>query len=346
MNFEFNDLEVLILLSWLACSSWLGLGAILISGAILFSASIPVNILLLISLTLYSFYIAAARSRKRDALATRYYYFVRLFFLFIALLGAAFQGYAISPLLICLGLLFSLPVLMWSLIFGRHYESLTIRAYIYSVLIPALTTLVVMLKIKNEMKVEWSQTWDILLTVIGLGTLLFGTLLAFLKKKTKGLIIYLTQAWIGLSVFVLVVETTPVMRFALAALCCFTVTAPVLLVLAKQMGKSTERFARVILIGMPGFLGFSSLYYTVRSVSGLNVYWLWVLAIAFLFQVLAMMLNEQAEAGSSEQESQQESLQEPSQEADRWVRIKFAAVILVQLLCSVSFYWLERVGRV
>ena len=328
MILEFSFFGAIVFSSWLLSSTPLGLLSVIISGAILFSQSIPVNILLLLSLTVLSYVISAQKSQKKFSGLAQLNYGIRLAALFTALLGSALQGYAVAPLLTFLGLLAAMPLCLFAAFFSRHYESMTLKAFLYSVLLPSLVILNVLVKIKTEVKVEWGQWWDLILTVVGLTSLLAGTFFAFLKQKTKPLLIYLSLAWLGLGLFLLVMDAEALTPLAIGALSAFIFTTPILMSLGKQLGPDYERTARLILLGAPGFLGFSVIFYSIKLISTLNVHWIWPVAIAFMVQVLAVLSNDYGVAASQ----------------DRKTRLRFFMIVALQILCSAGFYWAEKAG--
>lgn len=327
MNFEWNELNAIVFFSWLATSSVAGLPVVLLSGLVLFSNSIPMNLLLLLTLTLVSFITAAKSAQKEFSSITQKYYVIRFLGILTALLGSI-----IYPPMMMFGLLITLPIFIWSLLFDRHYESMTVRAYLYSTVLPALVSLIVLERIKPLVKADFQQVWDIGFTLVGLITMITGSILAFLKKKTKSLVIYLTHSWIGLAIFLLMIDAGAAGKLALSALFCFALTGPLLMVAGKQLGERAETFSRVMLLGMPGFLSFLTIFYSIRSIASLNVHWMWVVIVAFLFQVLAMMVNGY-ETGLAH---------DPKNNREGWLR--FALIIAVQFICSASLYWLDHSG--
>jgi len=331
VNFEWNSLNGVVFISWLLTTPFSGLVGVVLAGLVLFSRSVPIDLMLLLSLTLISFMSVARKARRKHIGVAQKYYSIRLFGVMIALLGSIFY-----PPLMMAGLLISLPIFLWSLIFDAHFESMTIRAYLSSTVIPALTTLVVLGRIKPMVTADFGQVWDVTFVTVGLTTLLVGSVLGFLKQKTKSLVISFTQAWIGLALFLLVIDADPQVHFALSALFCFSIVGPVLWIEGKRLGHKAETLSRVLLLGMPGFLSFSTLFYSVRSIAEFNVHWVWFLVVAFFFQALGMMANHYAGDGVG--------AEVPVVSHERRVWMKFGLVILVQLLCSAALYWLDLSG--
>jgi|GEM_PF-2715100 len=331
VNFEWNALNGVVFLSWLLTTPFSGLAGVILAGLVLFSRSIPIDLMLLLTLTLISFIGAARKARRRHVGVTQKYYSIRIAGVLIALVGSIFY-----PPLMMAGLLISLPIFLWSLLFDAHFESMTIRAYLSSTVIPALTTLVVLGRIKPMVTADFGQIWDVTFVTVGLTTLLIGSVLGFLKQKTKSLVISFTQAWVGLALFLLVIDADPQVHFALSALFCFSVAGPVLWIEGKRLGHQAETLSRILLLGMPGFLSFSTLFYSIRSIAEFNVNWIWFLIVAFFFQTLGMMANHYACDGASPESA--------TVSQGRRVWMKFGLVILVQLLCSAALYWLDLSG--
>jgi hypothetical protein len=324
MNFEFGYLNAIVFLSWLFTADPIGLVSILLGGAILFSASISVNLLLLLTLTLISFIIAMRESKRSTHIIAQKYYTLRLLGVFIALVGLCLQAAMASSFLIALGLVITLPSFFWSVLFKRHYESMSVRAYLYSIVLPALVVLNILFKIKAEVKVDFSQAWDILFTGVGLATLLFSSIYAFTQQKTKSVVIYLTQAWIGLGLFLLVMDTAPFSELALSSLLSFALTGALLFVAGKRGGKKSNAFSRAVMVGLPGFLGYTTYYYSIKSVAGLQVNWIWAILVAYLFQILALMMNDRRDYVATQS-----------------MRLRFWLIAVVQCLAAAGFFALE-----
>jgi hypothetical protein len=329
MIFEWSALNAIVFLSWLLTSSWVGLPVVLISGLILFSGSIPIDLMLLMSLTLVSFFTYSRSSRKSVGPLAQKYYALRFFGVLLALIGSI----VFSPL-IMIGLLITLPIFIWPLLFQKHFEASSIKTFLYATAIPAMATLVVLGRVKGLIKSDHQQLWDITFGVVGMSSLLLGSVMAFLKRKTKGLVISFTQAWLGLAVFLMMIDVEPMVHFAISALFCLIATAPLLLITGKQLGRRAETATRIVLFGMPGFLAYSTIYYSMKSISELNVSWIWFVIAAFLFQVLAIMVNGYALLSSDH----------PQAIGATKAKFRFIIVILVQLFCSLSLCWLEISG--
>jgi hypothetical protein len=324
VNLEFGYLNLIVFFSWLLTAYPLGLVPVLVAGAILFSTSISVNLLLLLTLTLISFILAMREGRKSSRVLAQKYYVLRLFGVFLAITGLSLQGWIGSSFLIALGLVITLPSFLWSVLFKRHYQSLTVRAYLYSVVLPALAVLNILFKIRAEVKIDFAQGWDVLFTGLGLSTLLFSSFYAFIQQKTKPVIIYLTQAWIGLGLFLLVIDVAPFSELALSSLMSFAMTGALLFVYGKCGGKKANAFGRAVMVGLPGFLGYTTYYYSVKSIAGLQVNWIWAILIAYLFQILALMMNDRRDYSSPQS-----------------ARLRFWLVSGVQLLAAAGFFFLE-----
>ncbi len=318
-----------MVIAWLVTSTPVGLGPIALAAGAVFSGSMEVSILLLILLTMASYLISSRQGKRSNAVLSQMNFSLRCFFLFVSLFGVALQGSPLSSLLIFIGLVLSLPTVLWSLIFERQEHGVTQRTYLYSSLLPALATLNVLMRIKPEMRVEWTQTWDLVLTILGLSTFLAGSWLSLMKRKSRSKWIHLTQAWLGLSMFVLMVDSESLVRLAIASLSVVMMTSPILISLGQQLGRKTEVFSRVFLAGMPGFLVCSGLFYSLKSIVALNVNWIWVLIVAFTLQAFALNVGHEFR----------------EREPNSSVRFRYYIVVATQLFCAVAFFWLERVGH-
>jgi hypothetical protein len=332
MNFDFSFLATAVIVAWSASATGLGVGNLLLAGLILFSHSLPVSILALISLTLLSFFVTSSKSRRSATSHTQRAYGLRLLCLFVALTGAALESYEVSSLLVFLGLLASLPIFLWSILFSKYYEATGLRSYLYSVIIPAIATLDILLKSKVLIKSDWAPWWDAGLISMGVATALFGAWLSFTKNRTKLKLIYLAQVWVGLAMLLLVAESDKNAHLALTAIACLVVTMPVLISYASQLALPFRTAAQVVALGLPGFLTFSALYYSVKTIVGFNVHWIWVFAVIYLFQALSLCMGGDAD---TEVETPGES---------KNLKLKFFLLMAVQLLASLAIYWIDVEG--
>ena len=322
---------VLVFAAWLLSVGRSGVIPVLVAGLSLFSKSLSVELLLLLSLTLYSFVVSIVEGKRNENQIYQKYYYLRMMGCFVALTGHAMPSGMESAWMILVGLLFTLPNILIAIVFKRHFISMTTRAYLYSTALPALMTLHILSHVRNDIKLEIPQSWDILLTVLSIGSLMGCSVLAFFHSRTKALLVFLTQSWIGLGLFLLVPEQSPFSVLAFTALLAFVMTAPRLILLGKQCGKSSQVFYRLVLLGLPGSLGFSVYYYSIKCVAQLHVVWILTVLFAYLFQLFALMMNDKREYVSLES-------------ALKTKKTLFVLAVCVQMMGAAGLYWIELMG--
>jgi hypothetical protein len=284
---------LLVFASWLVTGTWASLPVMLFSGVVLFSSSTVVSLLALISLHLVAFLQTAVHSKKTAIVLTQKAYFVRLLGCFLALFGVATQGESTSILWVFAGLILTLPLIPISVPFSRHYLSLTSRAFIDTVLIPALVTVFVLARIKSSVKEEFGVIWDLVLVLIGIATATVPAFFAGLSSRSRWTLIHISQSWIGIFIFVLVPELKEDLFVLLPAALGFGVLSVRLFESSAPLGSYPSAIARAILLCMPGSLGFLVMRQILPGIVGLNPLWLlWVLAI-FVMHVYALVQSYQ-----------------------------------------------------
>ena len=328
MNFEFNFFGAMIALSWALMLSVDSLFTIVIAMLVFFARSIPVDLLFLLSINLIAFIQATLGGQKSSSAGTQKRFCLVLLGLFSALFGVSLGNVPGSLLFTFFGLLVLIPNGLTTIFFNRHYERMTLKAYLQSVLLPAFVALDILLKVKPEMRVDYSQVWDVSLTALGLFTFLYSSLLALVKSRLKPVLIYLSQALIGLALFLFVVDSASLNREALTAISIGGVSAAILFNLASQLGQRHVSFVKVALLGLPGLIWFTIYFFALKMTMSLSVFWLLVLVLGYLLQAITLISKDF----------------EVSSQSNKGIQLRFWITVVIQVFSGVGLYWFEVGG--
>jgi hypothetical protein len=321
---EFSLPSALVALSWLPClppASWL---SVPFAAAIFFSRSVPVSLLFLLTLQMIGFLQSTRGSRRADHPIVQKHHFISIAGIFVAIFGASLGEHPQATLLIFSGLLLSIPTGAHLFFFSRLYERQTLASFLGSVIIPALSGIEILLKIRSEMKAENGQLWDVALSFVGLFTYLYGSLMSTLRLRMKSSIMHLALAQLGLALFILVIDQDVLGRTTLWALSVAAIGGAALLSLGDQMGERFSAFSRVAVVALPGMAGFTAYFFSMKMAISMNPVWIAALLAGFLLQVVTLV----ALPGYG--------LSAPG----RTTRIRFLLVVLVQAAAGVGFFLL------
>lgn len=324
---EFSLPSALVALSWLPClppSTWL---AVPFAAAIFFSKSVPVSLLFLLTLQVIGFLQSTRGSRRVDHPLVQKHHFIAMAGIFLAVFGASLGDHAQSKTLIFIGLILSIPTGAHLFFFSRFYERQTLSSFLGSVIIPALSGIEILLKIRGDMKSESGQLWDVALSVVGLFTYLYGSLMSVLRLRMKSSIMHLALAQLGLALFILVIEHDTLGRTTLWALSVATIGGAALLSLGEQMGDRFGAFSRVAVVALPGMAGFTAYFYSMKMAISMNPVWIGALLAGYLLQVVTLVAIPGYGFSNPERNTQ----------------IRFYLVVLVQAAAGVGFFLLGGV---
>jgi hypothetical protein len=324
---EFSLPSALVALSWLPClppASWL---SVPFAAAIFFSKSVPVSLLFLLTLQVIGFLQSTRGSRRADHPLVQKHHFISVAGIFLAIFGASLGDHPQAKILIFGGLILTIPTGAHLFFFSRFYERQTLASFLGSVIIPALSGIEILLKIRAEMKAESGQLWDVGLSVVGLFTYLYGSLMAVLRLRMKSSIIHLALAQIGLALFILVIDHETLGRTTLWALSVAAIGGAALLSLGDQMGERFGAFSRVAVVALPGMAGFTAYFYSMKMAISMNPVWIAALLAGYLLQVITLVAIPGYGFSSPE----------------RITRIRFWMVVLVQVAAGVGFFLLGGV---
>jgi hypothetical protein len=164
---------------------------------------------------------------------------------------------------------------------------------------------------------------------MGLGglTLIYLGLLSFLKTRFKSLLIFWSQAWLGLALFLLASDSdlAPV---AQAALSIFPVAMISLLSIAPQMGERYYAFARAASLGLPGVIGFTALYFSYKMALGIGPLPLAVAFAGYFLLAVTLVIGKPRAARVQ----------------SATMKLRFWVAAAVQVLSGVSLYWMGAGG--
>jgi hypothetical protein len=321
---ELNLLGTCVAASWalsLAPQSWL---SVLIAALVFCSKSIPMSLLLLLTLSMVAFIQSTLGSRRASNPLVQKKFFISFLGIFCAILGAAMGDEPASRVLMFLGVLISLPTGPHVLFFNRYYERLTLSSFMGAVVIPSLVGIEILLKIRPEMKMENAQLWDVTLSVLGIFTYIYSSLMAFLRQRMKSSIIYLSLAGVGLALFILMIDNEALSKVTFAAISVSIVSSLSLMGLAAQMGPRYHAFSKVACLGLPGLVGFTAIFFAAKMAISLNLVWLSVILAGYFLQAITLIAYQ----------SYQPSI------ATLRLKVRFWLVVAVQICSGIGFYWM------
>ena len=274
MNLEFSALSAIVVVCWALALPLDSLLSILIAALIFFSRSVPVDILFLLSLNLIAFLQATLGGKKSGRGQTQKRFGIVFFGSFCALMGSALPQSVVSYPLMFFGLLFTVTNSITSFFFAKHYENLSIKSYLQSVIIPSIAAINILLKIKAGVKADYTQLWDITLLILGLSTFFLSSLLSLAQRRLKAVWIYLSQAWVGMLLFLLVIDSETLTTETFAAYAILAVGTIMFLNLGSTLGGRYFSFAKITALGLPGTVGFTALFFALKLTMNLNIIWL------------------------------------------------------------------------
>ena len=325
MNFEFDIFTAVVVLSWCLMLPLDSLLSIVIAALVFFSQSIPVSILFLLSLNLLALIQATLGGKKSLSGKTQKRYFVVFFGNLCALVGSTIPNTAVSYPLIFFGLLLTLSNSLSSMLFYAHLESLSLKSYLQSVILPSLVAIDILLKVKAGVKADYGQLWDVTLLILGMSTFLISSLLALSKRRVKALLIYLSHSWLGLALFLLVVDAGPMSWSSYAAIAIAAVGSPMLLSVASKLGGRYFSFAKIATLGFPGTVTFAVIYFALKLTISLNIAWLAALGLCYMIKAVALI---GARPGPVERSTS--------------IKLKFWLITATQFAAGVFLLWMDK----
>jgi hypothetical protein len=327
MIFEFNPLGAMVAASWLLCVSRDSYVSVLIAFLVFCSKSVPASLLLLLLLQMVAFIQANFGTQRENSGITQKRFMMVLFGSLLSVFGSALGAELSGRLVIFLGLLLMIPNGVTTFVFARFYERLTLKSFVGSCLIPAFVAIDILLKVRVDLHESHGGIWDLGVMSIGGLTLLYLGLLSFSKARFKSLLIFWSQAWIGLALFLLA-SASPLAPVAQASLSIFPVAMISLLSIAPQMGDRYYAFARAASLGMPGVIGFTALYFSYKMALEIGTL---PLAVAFAgYFILAVTLVVGRPRAARVQSAT--------------MKVRFWLATAVQILSGLSLYWMGAGG--
>lgn len=327
MIFEFSPVGAIVAASWflsVSRGSWVSVS---IAFLIFCSKSVPASLLLFLLLQMAAFLQATMGTPRANSGITQKRHGLVLFGVLLSVFGAALGTGSEGGLLVFLGLLLAIPSAPVLFLFGRLHERQTLRSFVGSCLVPGFVALDILLKIRPDLREGNAVIWD--LTVMGLGgfTLIHAGMLSFLKTSLKSRLVYGSQAWLGLGLF-LSASDSPLAPFAQAGLAILSVAMVALWSAAHHLGARHHAFARVACLGAPGLISFTALLFSFQMALGLGVLPLLVVFLGSFIQALAFVIAKPQET--------------PSLQAG--IRYRFWITTAVQVLSGVGLYWMGSGG--
>lgn len=327
MNLEFSALGALVIGSWALTLSADTIFVVILAALVFFSRSVPVSLLFLLSLNLVAFIQASLGGKKSESGRTQKRYGMVFLGNFCALIGSALPNAQWSYPLIFFGLLLTVANSVSSFLFYAHYESLSLKAYLQSVMIPSFVAVNILLKIKEGLKAENAEMWDLVLLGLGLSTYVFSSLLALSKRRVKAVLLYLSQTWLGLLLFLLVMDAEKNSSEAFAAIAISSLSSIALLSYASKLGGRYFSFSKVVAIALPGAVGFTALYIALKLTIAYNGIWLAVIAAGYAIQAVTLIGARPVPVLATLQ-----------------IKIRFWITCGVQFATGIFLFWLNRGG--
>jgi hypothetical protein len=326
MIFEWSIPGLAVAASWALSVSGASVAQAILGFFVFSSTSVSASLLLLVAIQILAFVrICTGTRRERQPIALRWFSLV-LFGGFLALIGSAVGEVPEGRALVIAGLLLMVPNVVTTFFFGEFLERQTIKSYLGSVLIPAFVAIDILLKIKAPAKADFGQVFEGGLMALGGATLIFSSLLAFLRLGIRSVLIHWSQAWIGLALFLLPFEFEAVSPVAIPAIAIFAVSSLSLLGLGAQLGQRPFAFARAVALGLPGFIGFLSLDAAIRIPLSADP---WFAVPVFVGQLLLIMTMVSCKTWQ---------VSSP----DRRLMVRFWIITGVQLAAGCGLHWLGR----
>jgi hypothetical protein len=289
LNCEFDIFTAVVALAWCCTLPLDSLLSIAIASFVFFSRYIPISILFLLSLNLLAHIQATLGGKKSLSGKTQKRYFVVFFGNLCALIGSTLPDSPVSYPLIFFGILLTMSNAFSSAFFYEHLESLSLKSYLQSVIIPSLVAIDILLKVKAGVKADYGQLWDITLMALGISTLLISSLLALSKRRVKALLIYFSHSWLGLLLFLLVIDAGSLSSSAFASIAIASVGSAMLLDVSSKLGGRYFSFAKIVALGFPGTAVFAAIYFAFKLTITLNIAWLALLGVCYLISATALI---------------------------------------------------------
>ena len=327
MSFEFSLLGLIVVASWALTLPVNSLVSVALALLIFISKSISFSLLFLLSLNLFALIQAILGGKRSGSGRTLKRYMMVFFGIFCAIMGSAIPNAQIGQPLVFFGLIFTIANSLSSLVFYEHYEALSLKAFIFSVVIPSLAAINILLKVKTGFKAEYSQMWDFTLLAIGLSSYLVSSLLALCKKRLRLVLIYLAQGWIGILLFLSVMDSESLSREVYAAYAISAVSSIMLLNVASKLGGRYFSFAKIMVLGLPGTISFTALILSLKLTLSLSAILLSVLGAGYILQAITLI-----------------SLRSESLESSLTMRIRFWVITLTQFASGILLFWMNREG--
>ncbi len=328
MIFEWSIPGLAVAASWALSVSDAAVVQAALGFLVFSSTSVSASLLLLLAIQILAFIrLCTGTRRERQTIALRWFSLV-LFGMFLALFGSAVGDNSEGRGMLIAGLLLMVPNGVTAFFFGDFLERQTLKSYLGSVLIPAFVAIDILLKIKGQAKSDFGQVFEWGLMILGGSTLIFSSLLAFLRLGIRAVLIHWSQAWIGLALFLLPFDFESISPVAIPAIAIFAVSSVSLLGLAAQLGQRPFAFARAAAFGLPGLIGFVAIDAAIRIPLSADP---WFAVPVFAGQLLLIMTMLSCKTW-------------PVSSPDRRIWVRFWTITAVQIAAGCALYWLAQGG--
>jgi hypothetical protein len=252
----------------------------------LFSSSPEAKVLAWMTCLWSGYFIALVEGWRSGSGLGQKYFIIQFLAATSVGLGVAVSSSPVAPYLVLIGVLVSLPNVFYSLVFHSFFMSISRRAFLYSIILPSIVILNFLLSQKEQFSAQLDWLWGIVPLVLGFLGLLLNSVFSLIRNDSKSVFIAQAQAWLGL-LLVLTTESSPTGLLAFVSIASFLMCGFPLSLEVKRYSKGVGFFIVASLMGLPGFLGFNAVFYSIRSLNPQQVFGLSLLLIALFFQSAA-----------------------------------------------------------
>ncbi|NDG85258.1 MAG: hypothetical protein EBX52_09525 [Proteobacteria bacterium] len=287
------------------------------------SHSIPAGLLLLFAIEILAF-MRMCRGTRRDLHASSLKWFILVFLgCMIALFGAALGEVPAGRALLVSGLLLMVPNGITNFFFGGFFEQQTLRSLLGSVLIPAFVAIDILLKSKSGAKADLGAGFEVALQLLGGLTLIHSALLAYLRQRIKSVLVHAALAWVGAALLFGPFDPEGAAPVVFSSIAVFSVLMVPFLALSSQLGPRYFSFARIAALGLPGTIGFASVFFAMKESLVVSPFAIGALFAGQLLLIMALVSCRTRDVATP----------------DRSLKIRFWMIAAVQWISGCGACW-------
>jgi hypothetical protein len=294
-----DPLKITLLMSWIVSTCFVGRRwsrGLLYSLAVIFaSASLVLpdsrhKILCWLALSWIGFFIATLEGSREIGGTAQKHFIIQFFgFMFMAL-GVEVDPAPESAALTLLGVLIAFPSAAHAVFLGKFYRKITRRAFLYSVILPAICLLDFVMSRREVMLSDASDFWPIVPFVLGLISWIVHQISAWLRPDSRSIFVSIALAWLAM-LFVVVAQGAGNVLLPFASIATFLIGGLLLYLEFKKASLRWSVFVVASVAGLPGLLGFASVFYCMQSFADIAALGLVMLVAGLIFQSAALIQN-------------------------------------------------------